>query len=150
MGLKPLGSRLLVKPDRAPGQTDSGLIIPESSRKDPEMSGTVVSVGRGPDAAKRARCATIARCMRIVDEVAEQVPTSALRAAVIEALAAYELEQVSASGVKEGDTVCFPSTAGMKIDVDGERYLALDEQDTVIMVKEDDCVAVWTPEEVSA
>jgi co-chaperonin GroES (HSP10) len=101
------------------------------------MSGTVVAVGHGPDSAKRARCAAIARCMSIIDKVAEQVPASALRHAAIDALAAYKTEQEELSGVKEGDTVCFPFTAGQKLSVEGESYITL---------REDDCVAVWTPD----
>jgi co-chaperonin GroES (HSP10) len=134
--LRPLGSRILVKPDIAPDQTASGLLIPDSSRKDPEMSGTVVAVGRGPDSATKIRTATIARCMRILDEVANRVPLSALHLQLMDAFAAYQIEQVDASGLKEGDTVCFPYTAGQKLNVDGESYITL---------REDDCVAVWTP-----
>jgi co-chaperonin GroES (HSP10) len=139
--LRPLGSRILVKPDIAPDQTASGLLIPDSSRKDPEMSGTVVAVGRGPDSATKIRTATIARCMAILDEVAERVPTVALRHELMDELARYQIAQCDASGVKEGDTVCFPYTAGQKLSVEGESYITL---------REDECVAVWTAEKEAA
>lgn len=41
---RPLGDRILVKPDPAEEKTESGLIIPDSA-KDKPVRGTVVAVG---------------------------------------------------------------------------------------------------------
>lgn len=135
--LRPTGNRVLVRPDQAPDETDSGLVIPESARRDPEMSGVVVAVGRGPDAAHKVRQATINRCIAILNETAEQVSSSCLHVEVARRLAQYAVDVVDLSGVQEGDTVCFPYTAGQKLSVEG---------DTLIVLKEDDIVATWTPD----
>lgn len=102
------------------------------------MSGTVVSVGRGPESAVRIRTATIARCMKLLDDVAERVPSAALRTQLMDEFARYQMEQVDCSGLKEGDRVCFPYTAGQHLTVDDQGYIVL---------REDDIVATWTPEE---
>lgn len=45
---KPAGDRVLVKPDIAEDQkTASGIIIPDSARKEKPETGTVVAVGEG-------------------------------------------------------------------------------------------------------
>jgi chaperonin GroES len=45
-GIKPLGDRVLVKPDAAEEKTASGLIIPDTAKEKPQR-GTVVAVGPG-------------------------------------------------------------------------------------------------------
>jgi chaperonin GroES len=45
-GIKPLGDRVLVKPDAAEEKTASGLIIPDTAKEKPQR-GTVVAVGAG-------------------------------------------------------------------------------------------------------
>lgn len=45
-GIKPLGDRVLVKPDLAEERTASGLIIPDTAKEKPQR-GTVVAVGPG-------------------------------------------------------------------------------------------------------
>ena len=44
--IKPIGDRVVVKPEPADEKTDSGLYIPESAKEKPQR-GTVVSVGPG-------------------------------------------------------------------------------------------------------
>ena len=46
--LKPLGDRVIVKPDEVEneGQTKSGLIIPDANKEKP-LTGTVVAIGPG-------------------------------------------------------------------------------------------------------
>ena len=135
--IQPTGSRVLVQPDAAASETDSGLIIPESANQDPAMSGTVVAVGRGADAAHKVRIATISRCTKILDELAERVPASSLAVELRKAFGAYEIAHVSLSGIKEGDRVCFPYSAGQAIAEDGQPF---------ILLREDDIVATWTPD----
>lgn len=62
--LKPIGSRLIVKPDAAATESAGGIIFPQTHGSAPAMTGTVVSVGRGPATAHRVRQATLARVMR--------------------------------------------------------------------------------------
>lgn len=44
--IKPLGDRVLVRPDSAEEKTSSGIIIPDSAKEKPQR-GTVVAVGEG-------------------------------------------------------------------------------------------------------
>jgi len=138
--LRPLGHKVLVKPAVPDETTESGLILVQD-RRDPEMSGEIVAVGNGPAAAHKVRTATIAKCLALIDEVADQVPAAALRKAAHDALAAYLMSQVQVSDVSVGDHVVFPYTAGQKLDVDGSTYL---------LMAEDDLSAVWTPDPVAA
>jgi co-chaperonin GroES (HSP10) len=154
--LRPLGHKILVKPDpvEAPSST---ILAPDTwavqvsgdgeprrtiveKRNDPEMGGEVVSVGNGPAAAHRIRTKTIARCMKLLDEVAERVPSQALRVQLMDELARYQMETVCLSEVQPGDQVIFPYTAGQKIQVDDQTY---------ILLAEDDISAVWKTEDVA-
>jgi len=46
MTIRPVGDRVLVKPDEAPSKTSGGIIIPEDSRQK-SMFGVVLSWGKG-------------------------------------------------------------------------------------------------------
>lgn len=138
--IRPLQNRVLIKPDPPPEQSASGLALVRDA-KPPEMSGEVIAVGRGPASAQKIRAAIIQRCMDLVDETAEQVPTCRLRAALLDAFARLVEEQVTISEVQPGDTALFAYTAGQKLTVDGETYL---------LIPEDDLSAVWTAEEAAA
>lgn len=135
MPLHPLGNRVLVKPDAQPTQTDSGLVLLDDRRYIP-TTGEVVSVARGPATAHRVRALTIARCQRILDEVAARVPAGALHVELHRALAGFAMEQCTLPSVMEGDQVAFPATSGHDVTIDGEAF---------ILLKEDDLDAVWTP-----
>lgn len=132
MNLKALQSRIIVKPDTP--EYDGLLVIPETIQKPPAMSGTVVAVGHGPASARQVRSATYARAIAIVEEL---IPTAAVRNSVLDALAHVQVE-ATASELAIGDTVCFSYTAGHKMDVDGEKYIVLTE---------DECLAVWRADE---
>lgn len=137
MDLKPLGNRLIVRPEVAASVSDGGIILPDTYGKPPAMSGTVISVGRGPSTAHRIRQATIARCVQILNEVADQVPSAALRMECEDAFARYAIEDITFSDLTEGDYVVFAYTSGTKMKVDGEEYVVLNE---------DEVEAVWKPE----
>lgn len=47
--MKPIGSRILVKPDPIDGTTKSGIIIPDAAKQKPH-TGEVVAVGPGTSA----------------------------------------------------------------------------------------------------
>ena len=139
--LRTTGSRVLVTPDTAAGETDAGLVIPESARKDPPMSGRVVAVGNGPASAHAVRKATIAKCRALVwARDMERPPLQAYRE--IEAIHArmeqYANESEALPSVAVGDRVVFPYTAGTALTVDGEPYIVLNE---------DQIEAVWTQED---
>lgn len=136
--IRPLQDKLIVKPTPPEQETAAGIVIPGTARVDPAMSGHVVSVGRGPDSARRVRGATIAACMRIVDEVAEHVPASVLRPKLLDAFMEYQLASTTTSGIHEGDVVCFPYTAGAKMQVDGDEYIVLREDDVVAVLEADE------------
>lgn len=144
--LRTTGSRVLVTPDTAASETDAGLVIPESARKEPPMSGRVVAVGNGPASAHAVRKATIKRCLAIVEDKREPCGVSltleaGYRLAVAHLfsdLKQYADETAAMAGVGVGDRVVFPYTAGTALTVDGEPYIVLHE---------DQIEAVWTQEE---
>jgi co-chaperonin GroES (HSP10) len=137
--LHPLGNRVLIKPDAQPTQSDGGLILLETRHYVP-MSGEVVAIARGPQSAHRLRTATIARCQRILDEVADRVPAGALHVELHKAFASYAMEQCTLPSVFEGDQVCFAYTAGHDVTIDGERF---------VLLNEDDLEAVWKADRVT-
>ncbi len=47
MNLKPLSDRVLIKPMEAEEMTKSGLVIPETARKERPQEGEVIAVGPG-------------------------------------------------------------------------------------------------------
>lgn len=54
VGLKPLNDRVVIKPEPKEEVSASGIILPDSSRKDRAEQGTVVAVGPGSyDSGKR-------------------------------------------------------------------------------------------------
>lgn len=139
--LKPLGNRLIVKPDAADTESAGGIVFPETYGKPPAMSGTVISVGRGPSTAHRVRQHTLARVMKAISDCAERVPSAALRITLEDEIARIAVEDVNFSEVSEGQYVAFAYTAGHKMAIDGEEFIVL---------QEDDVQAVWTEEPVSA
>jgi co-chaperonin GroES (HSP10) len=142
MELTPLGSRVLVRPTPPDTESPGGLLLPEIASVRSATSGTVMSAGSGTAAAHRIRQAAFRRCLRIVEDVAETVPASALKAELIEAIARAACEAEALSEVHPGDTVYFPFTAGALMQVEGVG--------DVIVLDEAAIEAVWTPEEQAA
>lgn len=137
MSLRPLGHRLIIKPEPAKTTSAGGILIPQTADKKPAMTGTVISVGRGPSTAHRVRQYTLAQVIDKLQEVAERVPNAALRSELEDELARMAVEDVTFSEVKEGDYVCFPFTSGQNMNVDGEDFIVL---------QEDDLECVWSPD----
>jgi chaperonin GroES len=48
LGIKPLGDRVVIKPNEGENRTESGLYIPDTAKEKPQ-TGTVVAVGGGDD-----------------------------------------------------------------------------------------------------
>lgn len=138
MPLRPLQNRLIIKPEPPNSVSAGGIHIPETAGKTPAMTGTVVSIGRGPATAHRVRQETLADVMKLITACAERVPTAALRSELEDEIARLSVADVSFSEVQEGDYVCFPYTVGHNMQVDGESY---------IVIAEDDIEAVWQAEE---
>ncbi|MGE0444502.1 MAG: hypothetical protein AB7P99_04685 [Vicinamibacterales bacterium] len=138
-GLKPLGSKVLVRPTPPDTASAGGIIFPEVHSERSAQSGTVVSVGSGTAAAHRIRQATIASARGRVAQALDLFAPNQIEAvsAADAALARYALETAMLSEVAEGDFVAFPFTAGTLLEVNGE---------TLIVIDEAAIEAVWKPE----
>ena len=140
--IRPLGHKILVKPDRPVTQTESGLYIPEMSQDMPAMSGIVERVGSGPDRDKRIRARAIARCLCILNDA--EVDAGTAREAIVVAReeigrylrdATENLEHIC----EVGQRVIFPMEVGHEI------VLGEDTDDAWIIVSEDSLLAVYDP-----
>jgi len=141
--IQPLANRVLVKPDPAPDVTASGLVIPDNAiaAKNFEMSGTVVTVGKGPASAHRVREAMIARFHALIDQVEEQQPSSCVCATLRRRVNEWGMALVDLSEVHPGDHVAFPYTVGTVIEVDGERHLLMNEDQIVAILNTHEAAA---------
>ena len=132
--IRPLAGRVLIKPDAQAKETASGLAIPDS-HFEYEMSGRVVMVGDGPASAHNVRKATLRSVLKVIDRVAVGrvfcTELLAVKADVQQKLAVAD----SLAEVKEGDRVAFPYTAGTVMDVDGQRYLLMNEDQIVAVLE---------------
>lgn len=91
--IKPLGDRVLVKPDVAEEKTASGIIIPDTAKEKPQR-GTIVAVGGGK----------------------------------------FENGTKIDMTVKEGDIVLYGKYSGTELNLDGEDYLIMRENDILGVV----------------
>jgi co-chaperonin GroES (HSP10) len=133
-----LGHRVLIVPDAQPAQTDSGLILTED-REWVATSGTVAQVGPGGsklkyDARQRALKAAIEAIQRPHQSTNEWFHGGIRQATerVAALLGTYDPPQ----DVQVGDRVAFDGDHGVKMTVDGEPYLILNQDDIVIIVQE--------------
>jgi co-chaperonin GroES (HSP10) len=133
--LKPLGHRLLIRPDAQPDETESGLLLPQTHDHVP-VSGTVTAVGNGPARDVTIRSRVIARCLSIVDELAEmgvKDPQDYRR----------ELERYKAdverfeSPIRVGDRVVYPVESGLTLTEDGTTYIVMHEDEVAIVVADE-------------
>jgi len=122
--VRPMNDRVLVKPTPRPTETASGIVLQENWQ--PDVVGTVVSLGSGLEARKRA-------VQRFADTLITDLDRAGVRAALLERIRlqrdAYQPEHVC----QVGDTVLFGVMAGTELELNGEKYL---------LVKEDDLEAV--------
>jgi len=143
MDLKPLGKRVLVRPDPPETATESGLVIPDRAQDRLAMSGTVVAVGplcAGPS--YRIKAGVLAVVERAIESVEGRTASRAwadeLRADLRALLSRYYDQ--SADGLRPGMAVAFPYTVGttipslMDLGIDGEH---------LILINEEDIVAAW-------
>ncbi len=94
MRLRPLGSRVVVRPLQSEEKTPSGIIIPDTAKEKPKR-GEVIAVGSG----KRLKNG-------------KTVPLD----------------------VMVGDKVIFSEYAGDEVEINGEKYLIMDESDILAIV----------------
>ncbi len=142
-GLKPLGSKVLVKPTPPDTESAGGILFPQVHSERSAQSGTVIAVGSGAAAAHRIRQATIANARgRVAQALDLFAPDHADAVAAADtALARYSAEAPMLSELRVGDFVAFPFTAGTLLDANGE---------TLIVIDEAAIEAVWSPEENAA
>lgn len=137
MSLRPLGHRILVKPDTQPENTDSGLIL-QTTREYVPMSGTVAELGPGGHQLRyRTRQRAIQDCLEMLESTARMFgPLAALQVArenVSGLLGTTEPERE----IQVGDRVAFPREVGLRLVEDGVEYVILNEEDVAVLVMEE-------------
>ena len=136
--MKTLGHRVLIQPDEQPNQTGSGLILTEDREWVP-TSGTIVQVGPGGSKLKYdARQRAIKACLEAIAKPHYSTNEwfhSGIRAATDRVRALLHTCD-PASDVKVGDRVAFDGDTGLKLTLDGEPYLILNQDDVVIIIQE--------------
>jgi chaperonin GroES len=118
--LRPLGNRILIKPEAAQDRTESGLWLQED--KKPDQTGTVVAIGTLTHPRRDEALQAAERCDWVMGS--EDGIGDLLRALVAR-------EPV----VKVGDFVLFSWQSGQELVVDGERYLLLPEDDLLAVLE---------------
>ena len=144
--IKPIGHRIVVLPDAAPTQTESGLYIPDAHQDTPPMSGTVIRLGDGPARDVSIRARTVARCLAILDDATLEAAT-ATEALILakEEIGRYLRDVSEAEHICDvGQRVIFPMEAGHEI------VLNEDTDQAVVIVSEDSVLAVYDAEEQAA
>lgn len=128
MKFRPIGDRVLIKPEKNAEMSESGLLHLVEHRK-PETMGTVVAVGLAEHPLK-------AEAESIADEIAPLISSLGLD---LQDRAVDMLRRLVARepSVKVGDDVLFSWMAGQELILeDDERYLLLRESD-ILAVLED-------------
>lgn len=128
MTLRPLGDRVLIRPDVAPTQTQSGLHLVEHWPD--EVSGTVIAVGtpkhpRKDEAfemAKNLDSWTAAMGMRVFANAAQLLRELTAREPI----------------VSVGDRVLFSRIAGQDVQIDDTRYVLMREADLLAVLDADE------------
>lgn len=126
--LRPLGDRVLIRPDKAPEQTESGLHLVEHRK--PENMGTVIAVGLCSHPLKHL-------AEEIADRVDRIVPRDGADGDTVLFDASQMLRDVvrREPSVRVGDDVLFSWTVGQELFVDDERYLLMREGDILAVVE---------------
>lgn len=137
MSLRPIGHRILVKPDAQPDETVSGLILPQDHDHVP-VSGTVVAVGPGGSQVRyQARQRAIRDCVEVVESTTRQFGPFAALQILREEVSALLGTSDPTREAQVGDRVAFAQESGLKMSEDGEDYIILNEDDVVVMVNEE-------------
>jgi len=123
--LRPLGNRILIRPEAAQDRTESGLWIQED--KKPDQTGTVVAIGTLTHPLK-------AEAEELADKLAPRISDLGLtfQDAIVDMLRRLVAREPI---VKVGDFVMFSWQSGQELIVDGERYLLLPEDDLLAVLE---------------
>ena len=133
--IQPIGARIAVKPDRRPDATESGLLIPETARLTPPMSGVVIAVGDWPPTLRRIWARAVRDAIERVESVGDgdsvtRNATEALGDLLHEAPEPEHLVHV-------GQRVIFPMDAGHEI------VLNEDTDEAVVILPEDSVLGIY-------
>lgn len=141
MSVRPLGHRVLVKPDEQPSESAGGLILPQDHDHVP-MSGTVVALGPGGSQVRyRARQAAIKDCCEVLESAIRMFgSTSALLVARDEVAGLLGTTDVERE-IRIGDRVAYAAESGLLFTQDGEQFIILNEDDVVVVVEDAEVAA---------
>ena len=137
MSLRPLGHRILVKPDSPPEQSESGLVLPQDRDHIP-VSGTVIEVGPGGNQMRyRTRQRAITDCLEVIESAERMWGHLAALQIVRENVAALLGTSEPEREVHVGDRVAFGFASGVTYTEDGEEYIVLNEDDVAVLVADE-------------
>ena len=131
MTLRPLGDRVLIRPDAAPTQTQSGLHLVEHWPD--EVSGTVIAVGTP----RHQRADEAEGIARRLDSALFGAGSAATKAC---GEAAHLLRVLTQRDplVSVGDRVLFSRIAGQDVQIDDTRYVLMREADLLAVLDADE------------
>ena len=143
MTVKPLGSRLLIRPD-VPAPVSDLIVMPDIATTPPEMSGTVIALGDGPERIAQYKREIVedvrAMAARIVHD-SRCIQDTEWYDVFLTDIARYAAQRPAEYEVKVGDRVLFPWNVGVKFTLDGEDYVTLSEEDVSAVFTDDEVVA---------
>jgi co-chaperonin GroES (HSP10) len=134
MRLIPHGFTILIEPDSAPEQTDSGLILMPQDRDHVATSGVVVAVGKGSKRLWEERQKALGKVQALLMEARLPLYT-------VSALERLFGASEPTPSVQVGDRVVFAAEAGLTVNDDGKDYILLEEDRIAIVVEEESEVA---------
>lgn len=136
MTVRPLGHRILVRPDAQADETESGLILP-TNRDHVATSGTVVALGDGGSLLRfQARQQAIKTCLDVIRDAEIEWNYPASLQVVREDVSRLLGTSAPERDLAIGDRVMFPDDVGHKTVVDGVEYVVLNEDDVAVIVNE--------------
>src|SRR3990167_1966750 len=139
--MRPLGHRILVRPDDQPTETEGGIVLLEN-REYVSVSGMVIEVGTGgPQLRYQARQRAITDCAEIVEFALSTWGHIAALALVRDEIAGLIGTVEPTREVHVGDRVVFPAEGGYRGREDGVEYMILNEDDVAVVVTESEVVA---------
>lgn len=144
--IRPLGHRIVIRPDQPVTASEGGILIPDAYRDTPAMSGIVQRLGTGAQREKTIRRAAIARCLSILDDADIEAATGREAISLARDEMQRYLQQAEDIGhlCEVGQRVIFPMEAGHEI------VLGENTDDAVVIVSEDSVLAVYDAAEEQA
>lgn len=131
----------MVKPDRRPETTASGILIPQAAYHEPPMSGVVMAVGDWPATLKRIWTRAVKDC---IDRIEDADSADASDCAYFGGLLGQLLQEAPSPEhhVHVGDRVIFPMEVGHEI------VLNEDTDEAYVILPEDSIIAVYEMEAI--